>query len=115
MLIGMSRSRKWTLITASLLAIGPLLLILLTAMLAALLGCEVNDAATQACYVFGGDAGPFLSGLFSIGSLGMVIIPILLALAPFWLLVEAVLWWRARRRERRASASADDALIASGN
>lgn len=115
MLIGMSRSRKWSLIFASVLAIGPLLLILFTAMLATLFGCELNDAATQACYVFGGDAGPFLSGLFSIGSLGMVIIPILLALVPFWLLIEAVLWWRARRRERRASASDDVALIGSEN
>lgn len=98
---GFSRSRKWTLVLASLLALVPLIIILLAATLAFLLGCDVNEAIAPSCYVFGADVGPAINSLFTIGSLGMIIIPILLVLLPIWLFVEWIAWiWRRRRQPR---------------
>jgi hypothetical protein len=104
MLPAMTRPRRWTLIAASLLALAPLALIMLTALLALIFGCEVNEAAPQACYVLGFDMGAVLGGLLALGWLGLLTIPALLYLVPIWLAAEAVAWLVRRRRHRRSFA-----------
>jgi len=104
MLPAMTRLRRWTLIAASLLALVPLALIMLTALLALIFGCEVNEAAPQACNVLGFDIGALLGGLLALGWLGLLTIPALLYLAPIWLAAEAVAWLVRRRRHRRSFA-----------
>jgi hypothetical protein len=97
----MRRTRNAFAITALTLAMLPMALILLTALLAALTGCEVNEAAPQSCSVFGSDIGGTLMGLLSTGWLGLITIPIVMILACLWLFLESASSVRRRRRKRR--------------
>ena len=83
------------------LALLPFAAILLTALLAGALGCEVGDTGAEPCQVLGADAGGLLSGLLSLGGLVQLTIPILMTLIALWLIIEAIAWGRRRRRDRR--------------
>ena len=85
------------------LSLLPLVATLLTALLAALLGCEAGDGGVEPCVVFGVDAGGFLSGLLATGGLAQLTIPLFMCVLAFWLAFEAWVFWRRRRRDRRAS------------
>lgn len=83
------------------LALLPFASILLTALLAGVLGCEVSDLGPEPCQVFGADAGGLLSGLLTLGGMVQLTIPILMSLLFCWLIVEALAFGRRRRKTRR--------------
>lgn len=84
------------------LALAPFVGILGAALLAPLLGCEINDAAVEACVLFGFDFGHLLSGLLLTAGLGEITIPILTVVLMLWGAIEGVSF--IFRRWRRASA-----------
>lgn len=100
----MKRTRQTLAITALALAMLPMALILLAAALAAVTGCEINEAAPQPCTVLGGDFGATLTGLVSVGWLGLLSIPFVMLLVCVWLLAESGSAMRRRRRARREQA-----------
>ncbi len=100
----MRRTRK-TVVGLCVLAMLPLLFILLTALLAGLMGCEVNEGGAMPCVIGGIDFGGFLSGMLTMGWLGLITIPALMAVLGLWGLAEAGSHWRRRRKERRALGS----------
>jgi hypothetical protein len=81
----------------------PLLGILLTALVAGVAGCEVNEGGPTPCVVFGSDIGEILSSLLTVGWFGLLTIPFLMILVAIWSLVEAYVWGRRRRKARRAA------------
>lgn len=83
------------------LALLPLLAILLTAVFAGVLGCEVSENFSSPCPVMGLDIGDLLSGLLTTGWFGLVTIPFLMLLVGVWSLVEAYVWGRQRRKTKR--------------
>ena len=83
------------------LALLPLLGILLTAMIAGVAGCEVNEGGPTPCLVGGTDIGGLLSAMLTTGWFGLVTIPLLMVLLGLWSLIEAYSWGRQRRKARR--------------
>ena len=89
------------------LALAPIAGALLTAMLAPLLGCEVNEAIMSPglpCTVFGFDMSGLLASLLLAGGVGQLTIPILIAVLGFWGIVEGLLFLYGRRRARSLDA-----------
>ena len=84
-------------------ALLPLFAILVTATVAGVLGCEVNEGGPTPCLVYGTDIGEVLSSLMVIGWFGLLTIPLLMALFAVWAVLEAYVWGRQRRKARRAS------------
>jgi hypothetical protein len=84
------------------IALLPLLGLLLTGLIAAVTGCEVNEMGSIPCVVMGVDIGDLLSNMLSAGWFGLVTIPFLIMLVGLWSLVEAYVWGRQRRKARRA-------------
>ena len=85
------------------IALLPLLGLLVTALLAGVLGCEVSESGPSACMVMGTDIGDVLSGMLTAGWFGLVTIPLLMLLVGLWSLVEAYVWGRQRRKSWRAA------------
>jgi uncharacterized protein YqgC (DUF456 family) len=85
------------------IALLPLLAILVTATVAGVLGCEVNEGGPTPCVVYGTDIGGLLSSLMVTGWFGLLTIPLLMVLVAVWALLEAYVWGRQRRKSRRAS------------
>lgn len=99
----MRLSRRIMTIMAA-LSLLPLVGILLTALLAGLFGCEVNEGGPTPCLIMGMDAGGMLSGMMTLGWFALLTIPLLMMLVGVWALVEAYMWGRQRRKSRRAAA-----------
>ncbi len=89
------------------LCLLPLVSVLVSAALAALLGCELNEGVTNVCSVAGIDVGGFLSGLFVTGWLALITLPLLMCILALWALVEWGSLWRKRRRDRKSAMSSD--------
>jgi hypothetical protein len=85
------------------IALLPLLAILVTALLAGVLGCEVSESGATPCVVMGTDIGEFLSEMLTTGWFGLVTIPFLMLLVGVWALIEAYVWGRQRRKSKRAA------------
>ncbi|MEQ1670325.1 MAG: hypothetical protein ABL893_05665 [Hyphomicrobium sp.] len=98
----MHASRRILAIIAG-ISLLPLLGILLTALLAGVLGCEVNESGPTPCMAFGTDIGDWLSGFLTLGWFGLLTIPFLMVLVAVWALVEAYVWGRQRRKTRRSA------------
>lgn len=98
----MHMSRRILAILAG-ISLLPLLGILLTALVAGIAGCEVNEGGPTPCVVFGSDIGDMLSGMLTLGWFGLLTIPFLMVLVAVWSLVEAYVWGRRRRKLRRAA------------
>lgn len=98
----MRLTRRFMAILAG-IALLPLLAILVTATVAGVLGCEVNEGGPTPCVVYGTDIGGFLSSLMVTGWFGLMTIPLLMVLVAVWALLEAYVWGRQRRKARRAS------------
>ena len=99
----MRLSRRILMIVAA-LSLLPLVGILLTALVAGVAGCEVNEGGPTPCIIMGMDAGGLLSGMLTMGWFGLLTIPFLMVLVGVWALVEAYVWGRQRRKSRRAAA-----------
>ncbi|CAA2138688.1 hypothetical protein [Hyphomicrobium sp. ghe19] len=81
---------RWFVIAFSMvLALAPFAGIAGAALLALVAGCEINDAARNACFAFGVDLGPWLSSLSMTGALGNITLPALAAVLMFWAVVES--------------------------
>lgn len=80
----------------------PLLAVLVSTTLAAVLGCELSEAGPQACRVIGVDWGGLLSTLFTLGWMALVTLPLLALVIAVWGFVEGMVRWRQRRRARKA-------------
>lgn len=93
---------------AFVLALGPFAAIMLIALLAAALGCQLNEAAPGPCVVYGADVGSLLSGMLVTGGLVQITIPILIALLAAWLVIEGV-GWIVRRMRHEETVDAGDA------
>lgn len=78
--------------------------VLVSAMLAALFGCELNEGGPQACMVLGLDLGGVLSSMFVMGWMALITLPLLMGLLVLWAVVEGGVFWRKRRRDRKAAA-----------
>jgi hypothetical protein len=89
------------------LCLLPLAAVIVSAALAGLLGCELNEGVTNVCTIAGIDVGGFLSGLFVTGWLALITLPLLMCILALWALVEWGSWWRKRRRDRKAAISSD--------
>jgi hypothetical protein len=89
------------------LCLLPLGAVLLSAALAALFGCELNEGVTNVCSIAGLDVGGFLSGLFVMGWLALITLPLLMCILALWALVEWGSWWRKKRRDRKSAMSSD--------
>lgn len=98
----MRLSRRILTIVAA-LALLPLIATLLTALVAGLAGCEVNEGGPTPCMIMGMDAGGLLSAMLTMGWFGLLTIPILMMLVGVWALIEAYVSGRQRRKSRRAA------------
>ncbi len=83
----------------------PLAAVIVSAALAALMGCELNEGVTNVCNVAGIDIGGFLSGLFVMGWLALITLPLLMCVLALWALVEWGSWWRKKRRDHKSEAA----------
>lgn len=89
------------------LCLIPLAAVMVSAALAALMGCELNEGVTNVCNIAGVDIGGLLSGLFVTGWLALITLPLLMCILALWALVEWGAWWRKRRRDRKAEINSD--------
>ena len=71
------------------LALVPFAGIVVAALIALVAGCEINDAAMDACAAFGFDLGPLLSGLLATAGLGTITFPVLGAALILWAVIES--------------------------
>lgn len=85
------------------LCLLPLASVLASATIAALAGCELNEASTSVCSIAGLDIGGVLSTMFVMGWMALITLPMLLGLLIVWALVEGWVRWRTRRRARKAA------------
>lgn len=95
------RAIRRTMAILAVIALLPLFAVLLTATVAGIAGCEVNEAGPMPCMVFGTDIGGVLSGLMITGWFSLLTIPALMTLAGIWALLEAYTWNRRRRKAKR--------------
>jgi hypothetical protein len=89
--------RRWPLIAVllwALLTFGPLLGVLLASAVASANGCRLDEAGAYPCVVAGVDVGGLLSGLFVLGWLMLLTLPLGAVVG----VVGAVLWWSRRKR-----------------
>ncbi|MEZ5899729.1 MAG: hypothetical protein R3D51_09565 [Hyphomicrobiaceae bacterium] len=93
-------------VALSVLCLLPLASVLVSATIAALAGCELNEASTSVCSIAGVDIGGVLSAMFVLGWTALVSLPVLLGVLILWGLVEAWTRWRARRKARKAIPAA---------
>lgn len=91
-------------LAAAVLCLLPLAVSLFSILLAGIFGCELNEAGSEACLVLGLDFGGFLSGLFVMGWMALITLPLLLAILALWALYEGGSLWRGRRRLRNTTA-----------
>ncbi len=94
---------RWFMVAFSMmLALAPFAGIAVAALVAPLLGCEINDAAGNSCMLFGFDFGYLLSGLLLTAGFGEITMPILAMVLVFWGAVEGVSFafrrWRGGAR-----------------
>ena len=77
---------------------GPLIPVFVASVIAAIFGCEFQEAGrVYPCIVFGNDIGEFLSYTSAMAFLGMATFPTgTIALIVFAVIV----WWRNRRADR---------------
>ena len=61
-------------------------------------GCRLDLAATHPCMAGGSDIGPTLMTMGMMGWFLMTTLPVLLATAVLWVIVEIVRWAALRRR-----------------
>jgi hypothetical protein len=87
------------------LCLLPLATVLFSAAVAALVGCELNEGVANVCSVAGIDIGGMLSGLFVMGWLSLITIPLMMCVLVLWALVEWGSLWRKRRRARKSQAA----------
>lgn len=87
------------------LCLLPLAAVMFGAALAALVGCELNEGVTNVCNVAGIDIGGLLSGLFVMGWLALITLPLLMGVLVLWALVEWGSLWRKKRRDRKSEAA----------
>lgn len=92
---------------AAAVALLPLLAVLLSAVVAGVLGCEVNEGGPIPCMVAGLDIGGLLSSMMVAGWFGLFTIPLLMALVAIWGLLELYVWQRQRRKSRRIARTTD--------
>lgn len=90
-------------IVLAVLCLLPLASVLASATIAALAGCELNEASTSVCSIAGVDIGGLLSAMFVMGWMALITLPMLLGLLVAWALVEGWVRWRTRRRARKAT------------
>ena len=88
-------------IVLGVLSLVPMALLLGGALLAGLMGCEVNEAGSTPCIVAGMDFGGLLSGLVATGWLELIILPMFMGLLALWGVIEGLHHWRKRRLARR--------------
>jgi hypothetical protein len=93
-------------VALSVLCLLPLASVLVSATIAALAGCELNEASTSVCSIAGVDIGGVLSAMFVLGWTALVSLPVLLGVLILWGLVEAWTRWSARRKARKAIPAA---------
>lgn len=89
-------------IAVAALCMLPMAAVLVSAVLAALLNCELNEGGATACIVLGVDFGGFLSGLFTLGWMALLTLPLLMGVLVLWGAIEAISVWRRRRMARKA-------------
>ncbi len=90
-------------IVLAVLCLLPRASVLASATIAALAGCELNEASTSVCSIAGVDIGGLLSAMFVMGWMALITLPMLLGVLVAWALVEGWVRWRARRRARKAT------------
>ena len=83
-------------IVLGVLSLVPMALLLGGALLAGLMGCEVNEAGSTPCIVAGMDFGGLLSGLVATGWLELIILPMFMGLLALWGVVDRRLVRRTR-------------------
>jgi len=81
---------RWFMMAFSMvLALVPFAGIAVAAFIALVAGCEINDAARDACAAFGFDLGPLLSSLIATAGLGKITFPVLGAALILWAVIES--------------------------
>lgn len=89
-------------ITAIGLCLLPLAGVLLSTLIAGVLGCELSEGAVEPCSLLGLDIGGLLSSLFFTGWFALFTLPLIAVILALWALLEGGIHWRRRRSERKA-------------
>lgn len=84
------RFRWFVIAFATVIGLAPLSGVITAALMATMLGCEINDAAQGPCRRFGLDFGPLLSNLGLTAGLGEIAFPIVSMLLAIWGVIEVV-------------------------
>ncbi|MEP3475647.1 MAG: hypothetical protein ABJN57_05470 [Hyphomicrobiales bacterium] len=74
----------------------PFFIMLIIAGISQLFGCAISEGGGT-CLILGADFGSSLSALSVLGWFMLITLPIAACVFVFWLLVEIVVWMRARR------------------
>lgn len=85
------------------LCLLPLAAVLLSALIAAVMGCELNEGVQQTCSLLGLDIGGVLSTMFVMGWFALMTIPLLVGILALWAILEGGVVWRKRRHDRKAA------------
>ena len=93
----MHHVRRLVVIAAVVLLI-PLVVAILGAALAGVLGCQVSEAGPTACFIGGYDWGELLMNMVMMGWLALISMPILMVVLGLWFASES--WSHVRRRRR---------------
>ncbi len=97
----MKTTRSIFAISVTALTLLPIAAVMLTAMLAAITGCDVNESAPQTCQVLGVEIGGLLATLMATGWMALFLIPLVIVIALLWAVFEAGAYLYRRRRLRR--------------
>ena len=85
-------------VVAAVVLLIPLVVAILGAAMAGVLGCQVSEAGPTPCFVAGFDWGNLLLNMVMMGWLALVSVPILMVILGLWAATES--WSHVRRRRR---------------
>ena len=88
-------------VVAAVVLLIPLVVAILGAAMAGVLGCQVSEAGSTPCFVAGFDWGNLLLNMVMMGWLALVSVPILSVILGLWAVLESGSHVRRRRRHKR--------------
>jgi hypothetical protein len=88
----------WLLVILTVLELVPLLSVLATALVANVLGCQVDEGSIHPCLFAGTDLGGLLYSMGMMGWLFILTAPLMVLVLLGWILIGGLAVWRAVRR-----------------
>lgn len=94
---------RWIFGVVIVITLAPLIFMLVSGLVGALAGCQVDEGTARACHVFGADVGELLYAGTTSAWYAMVTAPIGVLVAAVWIVIEIVLAIRRGLRKRAAA------------